>query len=53
MANHAEFVDAMVAASICGTCLYRSIPHQGRQLAFMLENGRCKGVIAATTRWTT
>jgi len=49
MANHAEFVDAMVAASICGTVFVPIDPRtKGDKLAFMLENGRCKGVIAPT-----
>jgi crotonobetaine/carnitine-CoA ligase len=48
MANHAEFVDAMVAASICGTVFVPIDPRtKGDKLAFMLENARCKGVIAA------
>ncbi|MBB5465001.1 crotonobetaine/carnitine-CoA ligase [Paraburkholderia sp. CI2] len=48
MANHAEFVDAMVAASISGTVFVPIDPRaKGDKLAYMLENARCKGVIAA------
>jgi carnitine-CoA ligase len=47
MANHAEFVDAMVAASISGTVFVPIDPRtKGDKLAFMLDNARCKGVIA-------
>ncbi len=48
MANHAEFVDAMVAASISGTVFVPIDPRaKGDKLAFMLDNVKCKGVIAA------
>jgi len=48
MANHAEFVDAMVAASISGTVFVPIDPRtKGDKLAFMLDNAGCKGVIAA------
>ncbi|HEX3633902.1 MAG TPA: class I adenylate-forming enzyme family protein, partial [Paraburkholderia sp.] len=48
MANHAEFVDAMVAASISGTVFVPIDPRaKGEKLAFMLDNARCRGVIAA------
>src|SRR5438552_17912648 len=48
MANHAEFVDAMVAASISGTVFVPIDPRtRGDKLAFMLETAHCKGVIAA------
>ena len=48
MANHAEFVDAMVAASISGTVFVPIDPRaKGEKLAFMLTNSRCRGVIAA------
>ena len=48
MANHAEFVDAMLAASITGTVFVPIDPRaKGDKLAFMLDNAVCKGVIAA------
>lgn len=48
MDNHAEFVDAMVAASIVGAVFVPIDPRaRGDKLAFMLANARCKGVIAA------
>jgi crotonobetaine/carnitine-CoA ligase len=48
MANHAEFVDAMLAASISGTVFVPIDPRtKGDKLAFMLETARCRGVIAA------
>lgn len=48
MANHAEFVDAMVAASISGTVFVPIDPRtRGDKLAFMLDTARCRGVIAA------
>ena len=48
MANHAEFIDAMVAASITGTVFVPIDPRaKGEKLAFMLDNARCRGVIAA------
>lgn len=48
MANHAEFVDAMVAAAITGTVFVPIDPRtRGDKLAFMLEHAQCKGVIAA------
>jgi carnitine-CoA ligase len=48
MANHAEFVDAMVAASISGTVFVPIDPRvRGEKLAFMLDTARCRGVIAA------
>ena len=48
MANHAEFVEAMVAASISGTVFVPIDPRaRGEKLAFMLTNSRCRGVIAA------
>jgi len=48
MANHAEFVEAMVAASISGTVFVPIDPRaKGEKLAFMLMNSRCRGVIAA------
>lgn len=48
MANHAEFVDAMLAAAITGTIFVPIDPRaKGDKLAFFLNNARCKGVIAA------
>ncbi len=48
MNNHAEFVDAMVAASISGTVFVPIDPRtKGEKLAFMLDMAQCKGVIAA------
>ena len=48
MANHAEFVDAMVAASITGTVFVPIDPRaRGEKLAFMLATAQCRGVIAA------
>ncbi|CAB3798425.1 AMP-binding protein [Pararobbsia alpina] len=48
MANHAEFVDCMVGASIAGVVFVPIDPRtRGDKLAFMLERGRCQGVIAA------
>lgn len=48
MNNHAEFVDAMVAASISGTVFVPIDPRtRGDMLTFMLEMAGCKGVIAA------
>ncbi|CAE6920525.1 Putative fatty-acid--CoA ligase [Pseudomonas marincola] len=48
MPNHAEFVDAMLAAAITGTVFVPIDPRaRGDKLAFFLNNARCKGVIAA------
>jgi len=48
MANHAEFVEAMVAASIAGVVFVPIDPRtKAGKLRFMLENARCRGVIAA------
>src|SRR6266566_3264176 len=48
MANHAEFVEAMIAASISGTVFVPIDPRtRGDKLAFMLDTARCRGVIAA------
>ncbi|MFM0504829.1 AMP-binding protein [Paraburkholderia caffeinilytica] len=48
MANHAEFLDAMVAASISGTVFVPIDPRtKGDKLAYMLDNAQCQGVIAA------
>ena len=48
MANHAEFIEAMVAASISGTVFVPIDPRtKGDKLAYMLDNAQCRGVIAA------
>jgi crotonobetaine/carnitine-CoA ligase len=48
MANHAEFIEAMVAASISGTVFVPIDPRtKGDKLAYMLDHAQCKGVIAA------
>jgi crotonobetaine/carnitine-CoA ligase len=47
MANHAEFVEAMVAASIAGVVFVPIDPRtKGDKLRFMLDSARCRGVIA-------
>ena len=47
LANHAEFVDLMVAGSFLGIVLVPIDPRtRGDKLVFMLANARCKGVIA-------
>src|SRR5258705_1266873 len=48
MANHVEFVEAMVAASIAGAVFVPIDPRtKGEKLRFMLDNAYCCGVIAA------
>ncbi|UMZ10607.1 AMP-binding protein [Pseudomonas sp. MPFS] len=48
MANHAEFVDAMLAAAITGTVFVPIDPRaKGEKLAFFLNNARCRAVIVA------
>ncbi len=48
MANHAEFVELMVAAALLGAVLVPIDPRtRGDKLAFMLRNSRAEGVIAA------
>ena len=48
MANHAEFIEAMVAASISGTVFVPIDPRtKGDKLAYMLDNAQCRGAIAA------
>jgi len=48
MANHAEFVEAMIAAGLTATVFVPIDPRtRGDKLAFMLELAECKGVIAA------
>ncbi len=48
MANHAEFVETMVAAGITGTVFVPIDPRtKGDKLAYMLKAANCVGVIAA------
>ena len=48
MANHAEFVEAMVAASIVGAAVVPIDPRtRGDKLHFMLASTQCCGVLAA------
>src|SRR5258706_2437139 len=48
MANHAEFIEAMVAASIVGAAVVPIDPRmRGDKLAFMLQNSDSVGVLAA------
>src|SRR5260221_13733577 len=48
MANHVEFVEAMIAASVVGAVFVPIDPRtKGEKLRFMLDNARCRGVIAA------
>ena len=48
MSNHAEFVDAMVAASAGGMVFVPIDPRtKGDKLAYMLKFANCRGVIAA------
>lgn len=48
MANHAEFVDAMVAASLLGAVFVPVDPRtRGDKLAYLLATANCRGVIAA------
>jgi len=48
MANHAEFVEAMVAAGATGTAFVPIDPRtKGYKLAYMLKAANCSGVIAA------
>jgi crotonobetaine/carnitine-CoA ligase len=47
LANHAEFVDLMVAASLLGSVLVPIDPRtKGEKLVYMLSAAGCKGVIA-------
>ena len=46
--NHPEFVDAMVASSICGTVFVPIDPRtRGDKLAYMLDFADCRGAIVA------
>ncbi len=48
MANHPEFIEAMVAASILGVAVTPIDPRtKGEKLHFMLERAQCSGVLAA------
>jgi crotonobetaine/carnitine-CoA ligase len=48
MANHAEFVESMVAASIVGAAVVPIDPRtRGDKLHFMLASTQCRGVLAA------
>lgn len=48
MQNHPEFVDAMVASSICGTVFVPIDPRtRGDKLAYMLRFPQCRGAIVA------
>src|SRR5258705_13074168 len=48
MANHAEFVEAMVAAGASGAVFVPIDPRtKGDKLAYMLNAANCSGVIAA------
>ncbi len=48
LANHAEFVDLMVAGSLLGAALVPVDPRtKGDKLVYMLAAARCKGVVAA------
>lgn len=48
MQNHPEFVDAMVASSICGTVFIPIDPRtRGDKLAYMLDFADCRGAIVA------
>ncbi|PCH94692.1 MAG: ATP-dependent acyl-CoA ligase [Gammaproteobacteria bacterium] len=48
MANHAEFVDLMVASSILGTIFVPIDPRtKGDKLRYMLDYAQCKGAVVA------
>ena len=48
MANHPEFVEAMIAAGLTGTVFVPIDPRvRGDKLVFMLAHAECRGVIAA------
>jgi carnitine-CoA ligase len=48
MANHPEFIEVMIGASIAGAVCVPIDPRtRGEKLSFMFQNARCKGVIAA------
>ena len=48
MQNHPEFVDAMVASSVCATVFVPVDPRsRGEKLAYMLGFAECRGVVVA------
>jgi crotonobetaine/carnitine-CoA ligase len=48
MANHPEFVEAMIAACLTATVFVPIDPRtKGEKLVFMLDHAECRGVIAA------
>jgi len=48
MANHPEFIEAMIAACLTATVFVPIDPRtKGDKLVFMLDHAECKGVIAA------
>ena len=48
LANHPEFVEAMIAACLSATVFVPIDPRtKGEKLVFMLDHAECKGVIAA------
>lgn len=48
MANHAEFVEAMIAASLTATVFVPIDPRtRGDKLVYLLKHAECRGVIAA------
>jgi len=48
MQNHPEFVDMMVASSICGTVFVPIDPRsRGEKLAYMLNFAECRGAVVA------
>ena len=53
MANHPEFVEAMIAASIVGAAVVPIDPRTQGESCFMLASTACGGVLRPTTRWRT
>lgn len=52
LANHAEFVDLMVACSLLGAVLVPIDPRtRGDKLIYMLDSVGCQGVVAADYAW--
>ena len=48
MANHPEFVEAMIAASLTATVFVPIDPRtRGEKLVYLLKHAECRGVIAA------
>lgn len=53
LANHAEFVDLMVACALLGAVLVPIDPRtRGDKLVFMLDSVHCQGVVAADYAWS-